>query len=1048
MYIQNKRMKQLSKAFLILLTISVIQTLSFAQSKNQNEIINPQLFSGLEYRNVGPTRGGRVTAVTGIPGQTFTFFFGSTGGGVWKTDDAGTTWNNISDGQIEAGSIGAITVAPSDENVIYVGTGSACPRGNVSQGIGMYKSTDGGRNWEHIGLPKAGLIGKIEVHPQNSEWVYVAALGQIFGPNKERGVYRSKDGGQNWEQVLALSDTIGAIDLAMNPHNPREIYTAMWRAERKPYTMIDGGKDGGIWKTNDGGDSWTKLTEGLPKGLIGRIGLAISPANPSRVWAIIIAEKDEEGGLYRSDDSGKTWNRVNRDHKLRQRGWYYAHVTADPQDENTVYINNVDFWKSTDGGKNFDIELYPPHGDNHGLWINPNNNKIMIHCNDGGANVSLNGGKTWSTQLNQPTSEFYRVTVDNQFPYRLYAGQQDNTTISVPSQDMRGVTDFEHWQAVGGSECADVGVNLENPNIVWAGSYSGEITYTNLETGRSRQVTAYPHYTEGTEQRKLKYRWQWNFPVVVSKFDPNTVYQAGNQVFKTTNNGQDWQIISPDLTRDIDKYQDIPGGPVQHDGTGVEIYCTIFALEESPFKAGELWAGTDDGLVHLSTDDGKNWQNITPKNMPIEGTVNKIELSTHVPGRAFMVVQKYRYNDFKPYIFRTNDFGKTWELLTDGKNGIPEGHFARSIAEDPDRKGLLYAGTEYGMYVSFDDGKHWQSLQLNLPHVPITDLEVHRKSLAISTQGRAFWILDDLTSLHQLSEKMANADKILFKPGDTYRTDVRGFNAQFHFYLKEEPKDEDVIKLEILDATGKVVRHFEKDAKNRRHKIKVKTGFNTFSWDLMHNGPELVDNMITMDIPNPSPGPRAVPGTYQVRLTIGDWTQMHDFQILPDPRWAEISDADYKAQLDMAMEIRDMIDDSQNRIRNLRSVRDQMQKAAELATKAGYNQKLKSEAEAIGKKLTEVENKLINNNIEVTQDEINFERKFCNHLLRLYSVVMYDQDRPTGGAIERFTDLKKAYEEIMAKYESVIDSELPKFNQMLEQEKVNRIIVPEKVKKK
>lgn len=1036
-------MKKLSALAIALFFFCFAPNLTFAQS-DENVVFAPELFEGLAYRNVGPTRGGRATAVTGIPDQPFTFFFGSTGGGVWKTDDAGTTWDNISDGQIKAGSIGAITVAPADPNTIYVGTGSACPRGNVSQGIGMYKSSDGGKNWQHIGLPKAGLIGKIEVHPQNPDLLYVAVLGQIFGPNKERGVYRSKDGGKSWEQVLMVSDTTGAIDLAMNPHNPREIYAAMWRAERKPYTMIDGGKDGGIWKTMDGGDTWTKLTEGLPTGLVGRIGLALSPANPNRVWAIIIAKDDEEGGLYRTDDAGKSWTRINRDHKLRQRGWYYAHVTADPQDEHTVYINNVQFWKSVDGGKNFDVRLYPPHGDNHGLWINPNNTAVMIHCNDGGANVSLNGGKTWSTQLNQPTSEFYRVTVDNQFPYRLYAGQQDNTTISVPSHAMEGVTDFEHWHDVGGSECADVGVNHENPNIVWAGSYSGEITYTDLEAGYSRQVTAYPHYTEGTEQRNLKYRWQWNFPIVVSKYDPNVVYQAGNQVFKTTNKGQNWEIISPDLTQNIDKYFDIPGGPIQHDGTGVEIYCTVFALEESPFKQGELWAGTDDGLVHITRDEGKTWQNITPKNMPIEGTVNKIELSSHAPGRAFMAVQKYRYNDFKPYIFRTNDFGKTWELLTNGKNGIPDGHFVRAIAEDPNRKGLLYAGTEYGMYVSFDDGKHWQSLQLNLPHTPITDMEVHEKDLALSTQGRAFWVLDDLTPLHQLTDKLANADKVFYQPNDTYRTNVSDYDAKFHVYLKEKPTDTEKIKLEILDAGGKVIRHYGEGEKNYRQQISVKQGFNTFSWDLLHDGPDLVDNMITMDIPNPAPGPRAVPGNYQVRLTIGDWSQTHSFNVLADPRWTHISQADYQAQLDMAMDIRDMIDESQKRIRNLRSVREQMGKAAELATKAGHSDKLNTEAEAIGKKLTEVEALLINNNIEVTQDEINFERVFCNHLLRLYSVVMYAQDRPTGGAEERFADLKADYAEIVKKYDAVMNTELPAFNQMLEEERVNRIIVPEK----
>lgn len=1012
-------------------------------SQEENVVYQSKFFSGMEYRSVGPTRGGRVTAIAGIPAKPFTFFMGATGGGVWQTEDAGTTWKNVSDGQIEAGSIGAIAVAPSDDNVIYVGTGSACPRGNVSAGIGAYRSKDGGKTWKHIGLDKAGQIGKIAVHPKNANLIYVAALGQIFGPNSERGLYRSSDGGDHWEKILFINDSTGIVDLALNPQNPLEIYAAGWRAERKPWTLADGNTAGGVWKSTDGGDSWAKLEGGLPDGLLGRIGLAVSPVNPKRVWALIMAAEEEKGGLYRSDDGGESWSRICRDHQLRQRGWYYTHITAHPTNENTVYANNVGFLKSIDGGKTFE-RVRVPHGDNHGLWINPNQPDIMIQCNDGGACVSLNGGKSWSTQLNQPTSEFYRVTVDNQFPYRLYAGQQDNTTISVPSRPIRGLTATENWFSVGGSECADVGVNPNNPDIVWAGSYSGEITIMNRKTGQMREVTPYPHYTEGTEQRNLKYRWQWNAPIVVSQYDPNTVYHTSNYVHRTTNDGQDWARISPDLTRNLDKYHDIPGGPIQHDATGVEVYSSIFAFEESPHQQGELWAGTDDGRVHLSRDGGESWTEITPKDMPEEGTVNKIELSLHQAGRAFIAVYNYRYNDFKPYIYRTDNYGKKWTLLTNGKNGIPANHFVRAVAEDSERRGLLFAGTEFGAYVSFDDGVRWQSLQLNLPHTPITDMEVHQGDLALSTQGRAFWILDDISPLRQLNEEVVSAKNHLFKPRAAYRTNIGNYNPKFYAYLSEE--HEGSSKLEILDHSGKVIRTYQSNAKNRRNKLRLKKGFNTLSWDLMHEGPELVRNLVTMVIPNPAPGPYAVPGTYEVRLSVGDWTQTQAFEVLLDPRWGDVKQEDYQAQLDLGLEIRDLIHVAHQRIKNLRALRKQVRQTAELATEAGHSDELKKMAEAIDERLTAVEDQLIQNKSEVSQDNINFPRVFSNHIGRVYTVLIYDHHRPTGGVLERYEDLKVEYAGIVADYDKVLQEDLPGFNALLDKDKVPRLILPEKFK--
>ena len=1017
-----------------------------AQSEGNPSSDESIYFDKLTYRFVGPTRGGRVTAIEGIPQEPFTFYMGATGGGVWKTEDAGTSWENCSDGQIKAGSIGAIAVAPSNSDIVYVGTGSAAPRGNISPGIGAYKSMDGGDTWQPIGLGKVGQIGKIVVHPQHSNQVYVAALGQIFGPNPERGVYRSIDGGENWENILQVSDSTGAIDLVLNPMNPDVMYAAMWRAERKPWTLVDGGQEGGIWKTLDGGNNWTKLEGGLPTGTLGKIGLAISPANPDRLWALVLSEKEEHSGLYRTDDAGKHWERINRDHKLRQRAWYYTHVTAHPTNENTVFVNNVNFFKSIDGGKNFDFEIDVPHGDNHGVWINPNNPKVMVQCNDGGACVTLNGGKTWSSQLNQPTSEFYRLTVDNQFPYRLYAGQQDNTTISVPSHPINGITSMEHWFAAGGSECGDVAVDPKDPNIIWAGSYSGELTVMDRSTGQVRQVTAYPHYTEGTEQRDLKYRWQWNFPIVISPYDSKVVYHGGNYVFKTTDAGQSWTKISPDLTRQMDQYHDIPGGPIQHDATGVEVYSSIFALEESPHKEGELWVGTDDGLMHLSKDGGASWNEITPNGMPFEGTVNKIELSSHQPGRAFAVVYNYRYNDFKPYVYRTNNYGESWKLLTNGKNGVPDHHFARAIAEDPDQKGLLYLGTEFGMYISFNDGASWQPLQLNLPHVPITDIEVYQKDLILSTQGRGFWILDDLSPLQQLNQALTARGDYFYQPRPTYRTNIGGYQAHFDVYLEDQVDKNDTIQLDILDQGGNIIRTYTPNSKNRLNKIKLKKGFNRLTWNLRHEGPELVKNLVTMVIRNPAPGPKVVPGTYKARLKVKDWVSEQAIEILPDPRWENVTKEAYQKQLDMAIEIRNLISSAHKRIKNIRSLSMQMKQTGELAKQAGHGSELAQKAEEINKRLKEVEALIIQNKAEASQDNINYPRVFSNHIGRLYSVVVNANDRPTGGASERFEDLKLEYQSIVNAYEKVIMNDIPVFNELLEASKVERLIIPEKVK--
>ncbi|MEZ4849897.1 MAG: glycosyl hydrolase [Bacteroidia bacterium] len=1034
------------KLFRFLLLMSVlISSKSFSQSSNQ---IDPSWFQSLTYRCVGPLRGGRVTAVTGIPDKPFTFFMGSTGGGVWKTDDAGTTWENISDGQINVGSIGAISIAPSDQNVVYVGTGSACPRGNISPGNGVYKSENGGRDWVHTGLEKAGLIGKIIIHPQEPDIAWVAVLGNIFGPNPERGVYKTMDGGKNWKKVLYIDENTGAIDLDINPSNPRILFAGMWTARRKPWTLIDGGEKGGVYTSSDGGETWKLLDNGLPRGVLGRVGIAISPMNPQRIWVTQQAAEEEQGGLYRSDDGGKTWERINRDHNLRQRGWYYSHIIAHPTDENTVYGLNVGLIRSIDGGKNFSFRLPAPHSDHHALWINPLHPEMMINGNDGGASISLNNGKTWSPQSNQPTAELYRATVDNQFPYRLYAGQQDNTTISVSSWPIGDLHEYQEYFSVGGHESGDVAVDPRDPDIIYAGTYSGEITRMDKTHQHTRQVTSWPHYTEGWEQRNLKYRFQWNFPIRISPHNPDEVYHTSNYVHKSIDGGQTWEVISPDLTRSLDKYHGIPGGPVQHDGTGVEIYSTIFAFEISPYENGVMWAGSDDGLIHITRDHGKTWDNITPENMPDEGTVNMIALSPHDRQTAYIAVYRYRDNDFSPYIFKTSNYGKSWVQLTDGKNGIPAHTWVRAVREDPDRKGLLYAGTEFGMYISFNDGKTWQPFQLNLPVTPITDIEIQNQDLIISTQGRSFWILDDLTPLHHISEANAKKEGFLYPPRPAFRTQLNGslelpdypFGGQFHFYFPEEPDTSARVKLWIVDKEGLIFQAWSTHPEEGEKPLRLKKGLNHINWDLRYPGPELVPDFVSMVLGNPAQGPLAPTGNYNLKLEVGEKKYFQSFQIEKDPRWDFISDQDLKLQFSLALEVRQMIEDSHKMIKVLRSMRKQALEKTELAVEAGHNRSLKQAANTFGEKLTALEDKLIQNKVESSQDAINYPRKFSNHIGRLYSVLIGLDSKPTGGVLERFQELKAEYQAFSAEFDDLINRELVDFNLLLQKEKVLPII--------
>jgi len=714
------------------------------------------LFKGMKYRPIGPFRGGRSLTAVGIPGDPNIYYFGATGGGVWKSTDGATTWTSVFDKQ-GTSSIGSVAVSESDPNTIYVGTGEACIRGNISHGDGVYKSVDGGKTWKNVGLRDTRAIGKVIVNPKNPDIVFVAALGHPFGPNTERGIFRTSDGGKNWERVLFKDENTGGIDIAFDPHNANILFASLWQARRMPWHLSSGGPGSGLYRSNDGGTTWKQLQEhGLPKGPYGRIGVAVA-ANSERAYALIEAK---EGGLYRSDDGGETWQLVNGNHSFTQRAWYYMHVIADPQDPNTAYILNVDFYRSTDGGRTFN-KVKVPHGDNHGLWIDPKNPRRMIASNDGGATVTLDGGKTWTLQENQPTAQFYHVTTDTRTPYYVYGAQQDNSTIAIASRSDEGAISRADWYSVGGGEAGYIAPYPPDPNIVYAGDYEGNLTRFDKRTGQIRNIAVLPELSDGHGAANLEHRFQWTAPILISPHDPNTLYYGGERVFKTTDGGVHWEAISPDLTRNDKSKQQASGGTITIDDTGTEYYDTVFAAAESPITKGLIWVGTDDGLVHITRDGGKSWTNVTPKDFPEWSRVSQIDASLHDDGTAYLAVDRHQLDDLRPYVYKTNDYGKTWMKIT---KGIPDVTFVRAVREDPKKQGLLYAGTETGVCVSFNDGADWRPLHLNLPTTPIHDLVVKNDDLVLATHGRSFWILDDVTPLRQFTDEVAKNEVYLYKP--------------------------------------------------------------------------------------------------------------------------------------------------------------------------------------------------------------------------------------------------------------------------------------------
>jgi photosystem II stability/assembly factor-like uncharacterized protein len=1009
------------------------------------------LYDGMKWRLIGPFRGGRVLAVTGVPGQPGTYYFGAVAGGVWKTTDGGASWQPMSDKE-PFWSVGAIAVAPSNPSVLYVGTGEACIRGDITYGNGVWKSLDGGRTWQHVGLEDTRQIGRIFVDPHNPNIVFVAALGHAFGPNAERGVFRTTDGGATWQKVLFKDDKTGAIDLSFDPNNSNLIFAALYEARRSPWELVSGGPGSGLYRSSDGGATWKQLTgNGLPKGVLGRIGVAVSGANSDRIYAVIEAE---QGGIYRSDNGGENWTKVSGDARFTQRSWYYGHIFADPKNADTVYMLNVGMFRSADAGKTW-TQVRAPHGDTHGLWIDPDNPQRMIEGNDGGATVTTDGGKTWTTLNNQPTAQFYHVATDNRFRYYVYGAQQDNSTVAIASSTDRGTIDHEDWYSVGGGEAGFVVPYPPDPNIVFAGSYDGLITRYNKASGELQDVNPWPDNPMGWGAAQLKYRFQWTAPIALSPHDPNVLYHGANVLFRSTNMGHSWTAISPDLTRNDKTRQGPSGGPITKDNTSVEYYDTIFAVAESPVQKGVIWAGSDDGLVHLTRDDGTNWQNVTPKDLPEWGTVSLVDASPTDAATAYVAVDRHRLDDLAPYIFATHDFGKTWTKIV---NGIPNGSFVRAVRQDPVNKNMLYAGTESGVFISWDDGSHWQPLKLNLPDVPIHDLVVKNNDLVIATHGRAFWSLDDVAPLRELASA-AHAEVYLYKPAPAFRQRGRGFQIPsqapvgqnppspvvLDYFLKSAPQGE--VTLEILDAQGKLVRKYSsQEPKKKRQvaetesefeeftpaaspKLPVKAGMNRFPWDLRYAAPANVPGLAQWG--GRPRGPLAIPSTYTARLTVADKPYSVPLEVKPDPR-VRATPADLAKQFELATEIARRTGQANDAVNQMRDLRTQLAELKERYEKDARAKELLAAAEALEKKITPVEEEIAQTKSKASEDPLNYPVRVNNKLLILQQTVESADSAPTQQSYAVFDELSKQLDAALAQWRQILNTDVPALNALIQ----------------
>jgi photosystem II stability/assembly factor-like uncharacterized protein len=1030
---------------------------------NGSEKAEDPLFKGMKYRLIGPFRGGRSLTAAGIPGDPTTYYFGATGGGVWKSTDGAMTWSAVFDKE-GTGSIGSLAVADSDHNLVYVGTGEACIRGNISQGDGIYKSFDGGKNWKNVGLRDSRAIGKVIINPNNPDIVFVAALGHPYGPNTERGIFRTTDGGKTWEKVLYKDENTGGIDVAFDPHNPNIIFAALWQARRTSWSMSSGGPGSGLYRSNDGGTTWKRLEEhGLPKGPYGRIGIAIA-ANSDRVYALIEAH-NPEGGLYRSDDGGESWDFVNPSHSLWQRPWYYMHIFADPKDENVVYIMDVDAYKSTDGGHLFN-RVKVPHGDNHGLWIDPKDTRRMIAANDGGVTVTLDGGKNWTLEDNQPTGQFYHVITDNATPYRVYGSQQDSGSVGIASRSDDGSIDRMDWYDVGGGEAGYIAPYPPDPNIVYAADYQGNITRYDRRVGQVKSIAEQPELSDAHGAANLEHRFQWTAPVLLSPHDPNTLYHGGERLFKTTDSGVHWEAISPDLTRNDKSKQKVSGGEITLDDSGTEYYDTIFALAESPITKGVLWVGTDDGLIQITRDGGKTWANITPKDLPEWSRVSQIDASPHDAGTAYVAVDRHQSDDLKPYIYRTADYGATWTKL--GK-GIPEGAFVRAVREDPKKRGLLYAATESGVFVSFNDGGDWRALKLNLPPAPVHDLVVKDNDLVLATHGRAFWILDDISPLRQFTDEVAKKDVYLYAPDPAYRIQAGVESEEHHasartgenppagaviyFYLKDAPKEATETKLEILDSSGKVVRKYSSaetepldepagpDDKKPEKEIKPEAGLNRFIWDLHYGEAHRVPGYYLWEYNTGAKGPVAAPGQYQVRLTVGGQSQVAPLEVKLDPR-VKVSQADLAQQFTMLEQIHDELNQVYDAVNQIQDVRSQVAGLKRRLPENASTKIITNSADELEKKLVAVRDEFVNLTISANEDSVAYPPQLDARLAFLATDVGSADGAPTEAEQVEFDKLKRQSGELLSRWDDLQRRDLAAFQKLTAEGSLSTVVVP------